>query len=81
MSQPATLTVKAARADRPVPKLGRREVRRDKRTGRDMSCIHADEVVEVPNHPYYRRRLRKGDLLIAEAAPARPAKAAKRGDR
>ena len=35
----------------------------DPATGRDATMIYADEVVEVPNLRYYRRRLAVGDLV------------------
>jgi hypothetical protein len=36
--------------------------------------IYADEVIEVPNIRFYRRRIVKGDLVEARPAPALPAR-------
>lgn len=73
----ATIKVRAARADTPVP-MPRKARNIDKKTGRDLTLIYADAPVEVPNDAYYRRRIRKGDLVIvAEEKAARPAPARK----
>ncbi len=68
MPRPATLQVTAAHADRPCPKIRTRAGPIDKETGRDRSMIYHDEVIEVPNVRYYRRRIIKNDLVEAQPA-------------
>jgi hypothetical protein len=65
-----TLWVKAAKADRPVPKIRRRRDI-DRKTGRDRSLIYADAFVEVPNVRYYRRRCVTEELVLEGAGPER----------
>lgn len=62
-----TLRVRAAHPDRPVFQPGMRRTIAD--DGREMSAIYADQVVEVPNERFYRRRIAVGDLvLVTEVA-------------
>lgn len=57
-----TLLVKAASPDTPCPKIRTaRLINRE--TGRDSTMIYHDEVCEVENVRYYRRRIAKGDLV------------------
>jgi hypothetical protein len=65
-----TLTVRAAKADKPVP-MARSRRHLDSKTGRDRNKIYADTPVEVPNVRYYRRRVQTGELLLV-AAPVTP---------
>ena len=63
MPRQETLQVSAAHPDRPCPKMRTRAGPIDKETGRDRSMIYHDQVVEVPNVRFYRRRIIKGDLI------------------
>jgi hypothetical protein len=69
------LRVKAAHADRPCP-MWPRKVRTvyENETGetRDRTMIYADEVLEVPNIRFYRRRILKGDLIEVRQNPELP---------
>lgn len=67
-----TLLVKAAHSDRPCPMVRTRR-RIDSDTGRDRTMIYADEAIEVPNIRFYRRRILKGDLIVATASRPQPA--------
>lgn len=61
------LKVKAAFPDRPVPMVdeaGHALKRRLDKAGKETTVIRADAPVEVPNIPYYRRRLKAGDLVL-----------------
>ncbi len=69
-----TLLVRATHPDRPCPML-RTEIKMDK-TGKNLTLIYHDKPKEVPNHHFYRKRLKMGDLLLVEAKPA-----ARRGGR
>ncbi len=69
-----TLKVTAARAGVPCPKSPRPSVRmymHENGERRDRTCIYHDEVVEVEDSRYYRRRIIKGDLKLATVAPAK----------
>jgi hypothetical protein len=45
----------------------------DPATGRDRNAIHDDDLVEVPNTRFYRRRVAAGDLVeVLEAPVAKP---------
>lgn len=69
MSRPKTLKVKAAHADRPVPK----ERMRPTSVAEGRNNMIRGEVVEVPNTRYYRRRVVKGDLVeVGTAAVPMP---------
>jgi hypothetical protein len=72
MSKPKTLKVRAAVEGRPCPKM-RKRARPNRKTGRDPTMIYHDEIVEVPNHSFYRRAIRRGDLeLVVETELAQP---------
>lgn len=70
MKKPTTLFVSAADAAKPCRKPTLNHVRyrgpatKDSPHGerRDRSVMYADEVYEVPNDRFYRRRIAKGDL-------------------
>lgn len=59
------MKLRATQADRPVPREGMKP-QYDKQ-GRPLHLIGA-EPVEVPDTAYYRKRVRKGDLIPAEPA-------------
>lgn len=61
------MKLRAADKDRPVPREGMKP-HYDKQ-GRPLHLIGA-EPVEVPNTAYYRKRIRKGDLLHVEPTTA-----------
>jgi len=62
--EPKMLTVIWGSPGVPCPMV--RKVRViDRKTGRDHTMIY-DEPVDVPDVPYYRRRIRVGDLEIVK---------------
>ena len=65
MARPQTITV-TAREGYPVAIPGKLRTFVD---GRDMSMVYSDQVVEVPNDAYWRKRLRCGDVIPAAPAP------------
>lgn len=72
MKKPKTLFVTSASADRPCrkPTLTHQMYKGPAGERRDRSVMYADEVYEVPNDRFHRRRIAKGDLKEVEG-PAR----------
>ncbi|KKL88047.1 hypothetical protein LCGC14_1928590 [marine sediment metagenome] len=66
-----TITVVAKHEDRPIRKPTRtHQLYFDKDNNRrDRSVIYHDTPTEVPNNRFYRRRILKGDLKLADSAP------------
>lgn len=62
-----TIRVKAADPKKPVFLPGQR--RRLNAEGREISVIQ-DELLEVPNERYYRRRIEAGDLIAVDDTDA-----------
>lgn len=79
MKKPTTLFVSAASAERPCRKpttthgMYKGPATEDAPHGerRDRSVMYADEVYEVPNDRFHRRRILKGDLKKV-SGPAGP---------
>ena len=72
MTKPKTLRVRATHPDRPCPKM-RKRARPNRKTGRDPTMVYHDQPEEVPNHSFYRRAIRRGDLeLVPETELTKP---------
>ena len=76
MSKAKTLLVTATSAAKPCPMYPRKMRRMYEHTSgdrRDRTMIYSDEVIEVENNRFYRRRIQKGDLKeAAENPPPKP---------
>jgi hypothetical protein len=74
MTQKKTLLVSASTPGAPCPMYPRkvRLFRTESGEMRDRSMIYHDEVVEVPNIRFYRRRIVKRDLVQSKAMKATP---------
>ncbi len=83
MPKKKTLLVTATSAAKPCPMYPRKMRRMYMHTNgerRDRTMIYSDEVIEVANDRFYRRRIQKGDLKEATENPPKPKPAPKTGD-